>query len=143
MNIQISEIKTASTKALVETYNNITGKSIKKFRDRITAERQVAVALAGVEVKIPKKTNPTGKRASYESRTIEVLVKENPKKEGSRAYKKFAVLMKMHGKSIAELKAQEDKHPELDTEKGWPATELRWAIKLGLVKLVISQQIAA
>jgi len=42
----VSEIKTAKTADLVATYNSLTGKSIKKFSDRATGEKQVAKELA-------------------------------------------------------------------------------------------------
>lgn len=40
-----SEVKTATTKALVATYNEITGKGIKKFADRAAAEKAVTKLL--------------------------------------------------------------------------------------------------
>jgi hypothetical protein len=40
-----SDIKEASTSDLLETYNAMTGKSIKKFASRAAAERQVEMAL--------------------------------------------------------------------------------------------------
>lgn len=82
---------------------------------------------------IPVSKRHTIKKSAH--KTIKLVVKENPKRPGSRARKKFDVLMKMNGKSLKELKAQEGRYPSLDSEEGWPATELRWALRLGLIKL--------
>lgn len=142
--VTMADIKEADTATLVETYNKATGKSIKKFADRAAAERLTWKAIQqvppGEDVNAPskeKKSAPKGgKRDGYENRTIELLVKENPKRAGSRAHKKFDILMKFDGKPLQEYKKQEGKFPSLDMEKGWPATEVRWAINLGLIKLV-------
>lgn len=137
------DIKQAETKDLVDLYNRITGKSIKKFAARSNAEAQTWKAIqqlapgenAWEKPEVPKKKT-SGKRDNYEHRVIQVLAKENPKRPGSCAHKKFEVLMKHDGKTIKELKEQEGKYSTLDDEAGWPATELRWALKLGLVKIL-------
>ncbi len=67
---------------------------------------------------------------------INVTTETNPKRKGSRAYRKFRILMKMDGQPVAKYKAKEGRCPGLDIEAGWPAREIRWALKLGLVKLV-------
>jgi hypothetical protein len=144
----IADIKAAETIDLVATYNQIMGKEIKKFRDRATAEKQTWAAiqrLAPAEDINSKKvvkaaaTKPkkevVGKRDNYENRIIEVLVKENPKRPGSRAHRKFEILMQCDGMTIREYKNKEGKFPTLDGEKGWPATEIRWSLALNLVKL--------
>ena len=141
----LEEIKAAPTRKLVEVYNAATKKSIKKFADRKTAETRTAEALGLIEAKTaekpvkatkePKVSKAAGKRSDYEHRIINVLVKENPKRDGSRAHKKFAILMEHDGKTVGEYKAKEGKFPTLDAEAGWPATEIRWSINLGLIKL--------
>lgn len=149
--ITIEEIKAAPTSELLELYNEISGEDIKKFSDRKTAERRTwnmvqrlapnedirETILKGKEPKDlakAKKEKP-GKRDDYENRVIKVLVKENPKRVGSRAHKKFGILMDMDGRTVAEYKKKEGTFPTLDMEKGWPATEIRWSLALGLVKL--------
>lgn len=66
---------------------------------------------------------------------IQVTAEKNPKRPGSKAHKKFSVLMKMNGKPVEDFKALQGKHPVLDKEPHWATTELRWALKLGLAKL--------
>lgn len=75
---------------------------------------------------------------SIDAKIIKVTVEKNPKRPGSQAYKKFRILMKMDGKPVEDYKAKEGRTPTLDKERGWPATELRWALKLNLVKLIPS-----
>lgn len=136
------QIKAATTAELIALYNKLTNKNIKKFSSRATGETQLTKLLKANEPKEPSETpskkivSNVGKRQSYESRKIDVQLTENPKREGSRAHKKFDVLMKFSGKTIAEFKAEEGKHPSLDDEAGWPATELRWALKMSHVKLI-------
>jgi hypothetical protein len=139
-----SEIKSATTTELVEYYNKITGKSIKKFSSRAAGETQVLKLVKESSTANKKAVvKDSGKRAEYESRVIQVLSSQNPKREGSIAHKKFAVLQKMNGKTIGELRSLEGNHPELDKEAGWPSTELRWALKLGLVTINKIQQVKA
>lgn len=137
------DIKQADTKDLLEAYNEIIvkagGQPIKKFTNRTTAESRIwkliqSLPPEGAEKKAatPKKES---KRANYEHSVIQVQVKENPKRVNSRAHKKFELLMECDGKTITEYKTKEGKYPTLDMEKGWPSTELRWAINLGLVKI--------
>lgn len=152
-NITREDIKQADTKDLLELYNTMTGKSVKKFSSRTAGESQVWKLVGqlapGEDIretimkeKSPEKssekkaTKKNGKRDDYEHRVIKVLIKENPKRPGSRAHKKFDLLMKMDGKTIKDFKNEEGRFPTLDMEPGWPATELRWAMKLELVKLV-------
>jgi hypothetical protein len=145
------EIKQAPTTDLVDTYNHITGKEIKKFESRSTAESRlwklIETLPPGEDVskeapvkKVATAAEPAAKKAFkkrevFESRTIKILVSENPKRKDSRAHKKFEVLMSCDGKTIKELKEKEGRFPTLDGEAGWPATELRWSLKLNLVKL--------
>lgn len=148
------DLKQASTLDLVDTYNQITGKEIKKFESRSTAESRLwkligslapgedvskearlAVTIAK-EQAAPAKKQPFKKRDASDSRTIKILISENPKRPNSRAHKKFQVLMDHDGKTVRDLKDREGKFPTLDGEAGWPATELRWAVKLGLAKTV-------
>lgn len=146
MSIQThADVKAAKTSELVSIYNTITKKNINRFKDRKTAEARTwavlqenAPKLAVVE-KAPTakvKTKAPGKRDNYDNRIIQLLVKENPKRTGSRAHKKFEILMEHEGKTLAEYKAREGKFSSLDMEKGWPATEIRWSLSLGLIKLV-------
>jgi hypothetical protein len=140
MSIKTAEdVKTAETKELVATYNNLANANIKKFTDRKTAERRVLELISGGKmqepVKIKKPSKVGGKRESFENRVIQIIVKENPKRPTSRAHKKFEILMNHDGKTVGEYKKQEGRFPTLDGEKGWPATEIRWALALGLVKI--------
>lgn len=143
-----SDIEAVDNKVLLDLYNKLRNTNTKKFKDRASAVTQTWNAVVSYQStlnekdvvdeapkKIKKKESP-GKRDAYENRKIQVLAKENPKRAGSRAHKKFEILMAHDGKTIKELKEREGKYPTLDMESGWPATELRWAIKLGLVKLL-------
>lgn len=152
-----AEIKEAPTQELLALYNKITNKSIKKFADRKAAERQTWNAIQqlapdeNINIEPAKKViainNPktqasgpkkevVGKRDSYENRIIQILVDKNPKRVDSRAYKKFDILMKHDGKTMREYKDCEGRYSTLDMEKGWPATEIRWSVSLGLIKLL-------
>lgn len=136
-----AQLKECASQDLLDTYNKITGESVKKFADRATAERRtwkvIGQLAPGEDINKPVKTSTTiGKRDSSEGRTIKILIAENKKRPGSRAHAKYAILLKMDGKTIKDFKKEEGKHPELDTEEGWPATELRWATKLSLVKII-------
>jgi len=156
MNIQtMADVKAAKTADLVSLYNKYTGKQIKKFENRETAEKRTwemvkerQESLEDMKSKrLPQKVEaatelleiaqPTeeSKRAEYNSRIIEILVEKHPKKPGTVAYKKFEILMNFNGKTIGEYREEEGKHPELDKEHGWPSTELRWAISKKLVKV--------
>ncbi len=134
------EIKKATTFELINLYNELTGKSIKGFHTRTKGEEQVwkAVQQHGktwydAKVKDQKEfkkefnSKKDGKRNAMDSKIIQILVKENPKRVGSRAFAKFAILMKYDGKTIGEFKKEEGRHSSLDMEKGWTSTELRWA----------------
>lgn len=89
-------------------------------------------------VRVPreKSTAKPSKREAYENYVIEVLVEKNPKREGTRAWDKFAYLMKMDGKTIGDWRAIEGNCPKLDDEPGWPSGELRWCLKMKFVKVV-------
>ncbi len=148
----LKDIEEAETKELVELYNKIAKANIKKFADRKTAESRTWKVIQQLapdediektvkkEEKAEAKKETTkkkdGKRDNYEHRTIKLLTKENPKNKNSRAHAKFEVLLKMEGHTIKDFKAEEGRHPTLDNEGGWPATELRWAVKLNLVKII-------
>ena len=82
-----------------------------------------------------KSTTDNESRFTINEATIKVLAKHNPKRPKSRAHSKFGVLMRYNGKKVRDFKAQEGRHSKLDVEKRWPATELRWARKQGLVKI--------
>lgn len=144
----IEDVRAAETRELVELYNKMTDNPITKFSDRKTAESRVwkMIQQLGPDEDIDitnsqpaetetKKREPK-KRETAENRIIQLLVQENTKQPGSRAHKKFEVLMKHDGKTIKEFKACEGKYSTLDDEAGWPATELRWAVKLNLAKLI-------
>jgi hypothetical protein len=76
--------------------------------------------------------------AFKDSPLIKLMTEDNPKRPKTKAHKKFNLLMRFNGKPIKAFKAEEGKHPSLDEERNWPATELRWARKLKLLKLVKS-----
>lgn len=140
------EIKQVETKELVDLYNKISGKSIKKFSSRAAGENQTWKLIQAKQVPVEEVRKPATekksapkKRETYECKIIKILKEENEKRPSSRAFDKFAILLKMDGKTIRDFKAQEGKHVKLDIEEGWPATELRWALKLGLAKLVNPQ----
>lgn len=148
-----AELKNATTAELVECYNLITEKNIKGFKDRKIAETRlwkVIQSLApGEEVTIQshkeksQKTQSVGKRENYENFIIKILVDKNPKREGTRAFYKFAVLMKMDGKTIGDFRAQEGQHSNLDNEAGWPSGELRWCLKQKFVKVFANKSAQA
>ncbi len=149
----LAELKSATMSDLLDTYNKITGEGIKRFSDHAAAVRRTwkvigqlgpgeninaaaKKAKAAVKKAVKKVIDKGGKREDYENRIIRVLVKENKKRPGSRAHDKFAILMKNDGKTIKDFKKEEGRHAKLDVEPGWPATELRWALKLELVKII-------
>lgn len=70
-------MKTLTLAEMVKKYNELTGKNIKKFRDRATAEAKLAEVL-------PKETKSGGKRGRKSSipdtAKIKLLVEENPKR---------------------------------------------------------------
>jgi hypothetical protein len=72
------------------------------------------------------------------AKVIKVLIEENPKRPKSRAFVKFGLLMKYHGKKVLDYKQEEGKHPKLDREKGWTTREINWALKQGWIKLARS-----
>lgn len=142
------DIKEATTVDLLALYNEIVQGSLKKFENREVAEKRtwLVVQQLATDQKAAKKESPKkaeakkkapSKRAEYESRTIKVLIAENPKRPETRAFEKFAILMKFDGKSVSDYKAQEGKNSKIDKdEKGWTSTEIRWALKQGWIKLV-------
>jgi hypothetical protein len=129
-----AQVKAAKTVELVTFYNQHVERPIKKFENRDTAEKRVLALLPIVKKEATKEEKEDGKRAEYNSRIIEVSCEKNPKRDGTRAHKKFQILMDFDGKTIGEFRDQEGKHKDLDEEVGWPSTELRWAIKLNLIK---------
>lgn len=66
---------------------------------------------------------------------IKLKIKENPKRKGTPAFKRFSVLMKMNGKRVRDFLAQEGRYGDLDKIRYWPKVELSRAIKLNLVEL--------
>ena len=85
----LSEIATAR---LVEEYNMLTGKSIKKFSDRATAEKRVwdLIAETAAAPEEPKPSTSTGRKGAIDRKaTIWLQVEENPKREGSSSYARF------------------------------------------------------
>lgn len=148
--ITFKDIQELKTQKLVDIYNSYSDNPIKKFSDRETAERRTWKIIDDIQKSIKKSdaekskvTSDTNKdeskRAEYNSRIIELLIKENPKRANSRAFEKFAIMMAMNGKTIGEFRAEEGNHPNLDIEAGWPSTEIRWAIKLNLIKAPVRQ----
>lgn len=67
------------------------------------------------------------------SATIRVLLEQNPKKAGSRAFAKFAELRT--GMTVADYLALEGQRPALDTEKRWPKLELLWCLHMSFIAL--------
>lgn len=72
------------------------------------------------------------------TKVIKLRIEENPKRPRSKAYTKFALLMKYNGKKVEAFKNQEGHHPRLDREKGWASREIRWALSQGWIKLARS-----
>lgn len=150
----IEDVRKAETSELLELYNKITDSDVKRFSAHDVAVKRTWKAIQqlapGENIdetlkKTKKKTaNSTpakkekkaGKRDGYEKRLIKMLITENPKRPNTRAHKKFELLMRMDGNTIAEYKKEEGRFPTLDMEKGWPATEIRWALKQGWMKIV-------
>lgn len=66
---EVFDVKTATTKALIEFYNSKTGKSIKKFSSRAAGEKQCAALL--------DKDDGTKRPANPLSAQVESLVKHN------------------------------------------------------------------
>ena len=64
---------------------------------------------------------------------ITVLVEGNPKRAGTSAHRKFALLRT--SMTVAEYMALEGAYPDLDKEKAWPCIELRWCLQKGWIRL--------
>ena len=107
------ELKEMTLRQLVEYYNKLTGKNLKKFSDKATAI--IRVEMAEVEHKvtrgvtqgadgIKKETstpNISKKRTIFtEQDTIECLVPKNPKRGGTRAFTTFEVYMSAHKEEL-------------------------------------------
>jgi hypothetical protein len=111
-----ADLKPVSTAALVDTYNELTGKTIKKFSDRKTAERRVAELIAEVDSApevVPLKSENTGRKSVLnKSAVIRLTTAENPKRWGTQAYANFEKYedgitiedLQMKGVSLADIR---------------------------------------
>lgn len=118
----MSNLASLSTAQLVTVYNQLSDRPVKKFTDRTTAEKRVAMLLeqrglvarlVGDEliVAAPEAVPPTPRQSSgRQPRTefadnlrIEVRIGTNPKRAGSRAHARFALYR--DGMTVAEYKA--------------------------------------
>lgn len=109
------DVKKASPADLVKFYNENSGSSkpITKFKDRATAEKRVNELikahneLAGGNSKTPAKTpkaskatatgavkekGERGRKSDGAGKTIHKLVKDNPRREGTRAWKVWELI---------------------------------------------------
>jgi len=111
------ELSKLTAVQLVQIYNAISDWSVKKFRDKVTAESRVQSALdsAGKVVREDVKTgslfvtdakSPRAKKsraaAFADTDIIKCLVEENPKREGTRSHYRFARLLKKDTMTVAE-----------------------------------------
>jgi hypothetical protein len=76
---------------------------------------------------MPRKSTVNG-----EAKII-VLVEENPKRKGTRGHQKFGEIQS--GMLVSDFFALEGHRSALDTEKGWPKSELRYCLRRKFVKL--------
>lgn len=115
---------TTATSAVSATKEGKKETIVKKPAKAAKSEKPAQPAKA---VKAPKE-----KASKYPmDATIKVLAKENPKREGSAAHKKFAFLK--DGMTVAQFLALGVKHAELG--KNWPRTELKNRLRDDHIKL--------
>ena len=86
------DLEEVSTPALVATYNELTGKNIKKFENRAKAQEKVWELIQEVAA-TPENVatgGSVGKREPIDaSAIVRVCVRENPKRPGTKAYAVF------------------------------------------------------
>lgn len=120
------DLEAVSTKVLVNEYNLLAGKSIKKFSDRATAISRVWELIQGVDVApkdIPTKSQSTGRKSALNKlAVIRVTADENPKRPGSQAHANF------------------EKYEDGDTiesvqKKGVTLADIRWNLSKGFIEL--------
>jgi len=98
------------------------------------AEEEPSVEEIVEEVETSKKIKK--KKVKYTNviemdNVIKVNVKENPKRQGTKAYKKFALIK--DGMTVKEFCELADKHEEFG--KKWGIRELRWCLARGYIEL--------
>lgn len=126
-NIKTAEdLKEVPTVALVATYNELTGKSIKKFASRAKAEEQVAKLIIEVDAApeiAPVTSTKTGRKSVLNKlAVIRMETTENPKREGSQAAANFDKYR--DGMTIDEVQ-----------KKGVPLADIRWNLDKGFIRL--------
>jgi len=88
-----ADLHVVPTPALVATYNELTGKSTKKFASRNKGIEQVAKLIIDVDAvpaEVPVKNTNTGRKSVLNKLAkVSLLVAENPKREGSQAAANF------------------------------------------------------
>lgn len=113
-----ADLNEVPTAALVETYNELTGKSIKKFENRAKAIERTWELISEVVVEVlPAKKIATPKQRGQDD-VLEVLVSENPFREGSDVAHRWASACPQTGDTRSELK-----------RRGLTGGDINWCIK--------------
>lgn len=145
------ELKDLPMKVLVALVKKGAGSAPKKFENlRDGAKRlypllpqlvqATAVKAKIAKAKAPKepkpKKDPTGLRAIMDKK-IKVLVKDNPKRPGTRAYDYFEVVRKYEGKTVSEFLDKARSEPAFKDTPNEVSQELRWnGIKKNFIAFV-------
>jgi hypothetical protein len=80
------DVKTATTKELVDFYNKHSKTPVKKFKDRATAEARVQVLLGAMPA-VKEKPKKTKQKAEGNSRSITVVVKKGNKESAPKEFR--------------------------------------------------------
>jgi len=119
------DLEGVSTPALVQTYNELAGKDIKKFQDRATAVSRVWGLIGEVDAapeKVPTSGSTGRKSAINKQARVRLQVSGNPKRPDSQAaahWEKYR-----DGITVAELQ-----------RKGVHLADIRWNEEKGFITL--------
>lgn len=120
---ETTELKEMTLRQLVDLYNEITGNSLKKFKDKPTAiarvekaqdeqreqlDREIAAEINGEVNAAPLEEAPTTKgRGRIKFDDTDILVAnqfDNPKRPGTKAHANFQMCLDFVGYTIAEFR---------------------------------------
>jgi hypothetical protein len=121
------DLSEVPNQALLNTYNELTGKSTQKFASRAKGEEQTwkAIEKAGVvPAEVANRSETTGRREPVnKAATIKRLVSENPKREGTSSHARFELYK--DGMTVAAF-----------LKKGGFLADIRWDADKGFIELV-------
>ena len=120
------DLEAVSTSALLETYNELTGKSTKKFASRAKGEEQVWKLIEEVD-EAPETAPSTGTVGNTiplpKSAIIRLVAQENPKRPNTKAYATWERYV--DGKTVFEH----------NITIGIELSDIRWNIEKGFIRL--------